>query len=128
MAYLRPEYHQKLQTTRGDTSAWNGQVLDPENSNNPVPLGGCQLWWTVKKSNDDDDSGAIWQKTIGNGITVDNNGTGQFKLGPLAAADTKSLPNRVTGYVWDIQLEDLAGNVITVAKGTLLVLPETTDS
>lgn len=123
-----PELNQKLKMTRGDTPSWQGQVVDPDNSDLPKDITGCTLTFTAKRDVDDADSAAVIQKTVGNGITLPpGNHAGIFTLGPLLPADTQSLPNENIGLVFDIEMV-LGGNVSTVAKGVLYVDAEATQS
>lgn len=127
------ELNQKLKMTRGDTASWSGQVKDPDLldvNGNPTPknIQGAALTFTVKKDIEDPDSSAVFQKTVGNGITIPvGNLTGMFTIGPLTSADTTSLPNETIGLVFDVQMV-LAGNKSTVAAGTLTVRAEGTQS
>lgn len=122
-----PELNQKLKMVRGDTPSWQGQVTDPDNNHAPKNITGCALTFTAKRDIEDADSSAIIRKTIGNGIVLPVGTAGLFTLGPFLVADTQALEDELVGLVFDIQMV-LGGNVSTVAKGTLTVSPDSTQS
>lgn len=128
MTSIVAEMNQKLDMVRGDTATWQGQMINPDdNSIINLNSGGISLWFTVKRSYDDDDLNAVIQKTIGHGITVLSGTGGLFQVTVLPV-DTSVLDNELTGLVFDMQMVDASGNKTTPARGTLLVYAETTTS
>lgn len=121
---MQEALNQKLSMVRGDTNSWLGQVTDPDNDDEPINITGCTMTWTVKRDIADGAGAAVIRKTVGNGITLTTPAAGLFKLGPLLPTDTSVLDDEFVGLVFDVEMVDLAGNVVTVAKGTLFVSPD----
>lgn len=86
-------------------------------------IGRDELWWTIKRSRDDSDAGAIYQATEGLGITVDDAAAGNITL-RLSAAVTALIPPRT--YYYDVQLLLSDGTVQTLAEGRFEVLADVT--
>jgi uncharacterized protein YbjT (DUF2867 family) len=109
--------------TRGDDVGWSGTV---ELSDVAYDLAGCALYFTGKNKYTDADASAIFQKTIGSGITVTNPTQGLFTIA-LVPADTTAIPKAKTILVWDLQLVNSAGKRYTIASGNLIVNPDVTN-
>jgi hypothetical protein len=109
---------------RGDTVVFNMLVTK---SAVAFPLTGCEIWFTGKYAYKDSDLAAVFQKTIGDGITVTNALGGRAALA-LIPSDTHGLPAVKTLLLWDVQLKDADDMIYTVASGNLVVLPDVTQS
>jgi hypothetical protein len=107
---------------RGDTVVFNMLVTK---SAVAFSLTGCEIWFTGKYAYKDEDSVAVFQKTIGDGITVTNALAGRGSLA-LTASDTEDLPPVKTLLLWDVQIKDANGMIYTVASGSLVVMPDVT--
>ena len=110
---------QLLTMFRGDSAAWdfaatlNGAVVD---------LTGASVRFTAKNRPDDADVDAVISKTVGAGITLTNASSGLLRV-KLAPSDTSGFGGART-LVWDLQARDAAGDVHTLAGGTLRVQPD----
>jgi hypothetical protein len=103
----------------GDTSphtvpmAWDGEAFEPGEA--------WSLIFTAKRSAQDSDDAAVFQKVTGAGISVTGN-TAEVEIVP---ADTLALPSAT--YIWDIQAQSLStGEVRTVAFGGLKLTRDVT--
>lgn len=104
---------------RGNTAKWDAAVTL---GGAPVDLTGITgLWFTVKRSTD---SAALFQKSIGSGITVTNAAGGLARI-TFSPADTTSLPPRQVPLEYDLEYES-GGEVYTLARGRLTVEPDIT--
>jgi hypothetical protein len=113
-----------LTMVRGDTPTFDIAVKKPDGT--PLSLAGAQMWFTAKKSTMDTDLAAVFQKTIGSGITVTDATAGLAEV-TLAAADTSALPSRII-LEYDVQVKDVIGGVYTIARGWLTVSGDITRS
>jgi hypothetical protein len=96
-------------------------------SGSPYDLGGCSLWFTAKKKYTDADSAAIFQKSIGAGITVTSSTQGLFVVA-IATTDTEAVDKVKTILVWDLQLRDSSSKTYTMASGNLIINPDVTNA
>ena len=111
-----------LKMYRGDTAEFRVTALDIDG--NPLNLTGASAWFTAKRTTSDDDNSAVFQKTVGNGITIIDAING-IMLVRLAEADTSSIAGKE--YLeYDLQVKDTSNGVWTVARGSLLVLADVT--
>jgi hypothetical protein len=79
------------------------------------------LIFTAKRSAQDSDDAAVFQKVTGAGISVTGN-TAEVEIVP---ADTLALPSAT--YIWDIQAQSLStGEVRTVALGGIKLVRDVT--
>jgi len=109
--------------TRGDNVGFSGNAtLEGE----PYDLAGCLLYFTAKRQYTDADSAAIFQKSVGSGITITNPTQGLFTVA-IAPLDTAALSKVKTILVWDLQLQDGSGKIYTLAQGNLVVNPDVTN-
>jgi hypothetical protein len=108
--------------TRGDTVNLAAVVTQ---NGLPYPLTGCQMWFTAKNYYTDPDASAVFQHTIGSGITIIDATKGWAQL-VISPADTAPLPASKTLLVWDLEIVDSSGNVFTAASGSILVTPDVT--
>lgn len=88
----------------------------------PYSLSGANLYFTAKSSVVQ--AGKIFQKTIGDGITITNAAAGTAAI-ELEPNDTKNLPSTTTELDYDIELEK-AGKIYTLVSGKLVVAPDVT--
>lgn len=106
-----------LEMYRGDDESFDVAVVDKNGA--PVNLTSSNLRFTVKRSIKDADIAAVLSKTIGAGVVVTNPAGGIARI-DMDPADTSALTRSVL-YVWDLQVQDSAGNVRTLADGELRV-------
>jgi hypothetical protein len=112
---------------RGDSATFDVAVVDAAGA--ALNLTGTKLWFTVKRWISDLDSRAVVQKTSdspGQVTLADQTadpGKATIKVLP---ADTASLGADTTTLVWDVQILDSAGEMHTVADGSLTVKPDVT--
>lgn len=113
---------------RGDTITLKIKVRQPPDispSGAMQDLTGCKLYATLKLSTDDADPGLGQVTSPASGIVIDTPAT----LGtatatfPASVTDGLSTPTEV---FWDVQLKDAAGQIRTVADGTMTVQPDVT--
>jgi hypothetical protein len=110
--------------SRGDTAAFDIACTAADGS--VLNLDGCSLWFTAKNSVLDSDEAAVFQKTIGDGITVTDEQGGLATI-VLAHDDTKSLgENTILQY--DLQVKDAFNGIYTISRGTLVVEADVTIS
>jgi hypothetical protein len=110
---------QQLTMFRGNTMVFDFSITL---GGNPVDLTGAGLWFTAKTS--PGTSAVVFQKTVGQGITVTDvaSGVGLIELVP---ADTGALGARTVRLYFDLEVE-IADAVYTVAAGRLVVDPDVT--
>lgn len=106
-----------LSIRSGDTPTWE---LTLTRDGELVNLGGADIYFTAKRRVADTDVNAVFQKIVGDGITVTGTGTADITLD---AADTASLDGL---FHWDIQVSESDGTVTTVLAGRLLVKADVT--
>jgi len=113
-----------LEMSRGDARKWLFAVTD-SGTGAAFDISGCSMWFTAKKRLSDTDLLAVFQKTVGDGITVTDalNGLGYIQLAPT---DTTTLENSKTQQLeFDFQLTQ-GSNPYTLAFGKLTVYGEVT--
>jgi hypothetical protein len=103
---------------RGDSIDYEMTVKN--NDGTPTDLTGFNITFSVKKKFSDIDY--VIQKTIGNGITVDDPTTGQVVI-HIEHGDTNDLKPKE--YVYDIQFE-ISGKYYTPVVDKFIVEPEVT--
>lgn len=113
-----------LEMSRGDSRKWTFAVTYSD-TGAVYSLAGASMWFTAKKRITDADVAAVFQKTIGSGITLTDaaNGLGYIELSP---ADTSALSSGKQNLEFDLQLKSSAGKIYTVAFGKLTVYPDVT--
>ena len=121
VVYGREHMNTILRFVRGDSFKF---VLDIDIDGSPYNLTGTTMKMTAKWSHSDSDANALFQKTIGDGITYTDAANGQAQI-ILAPADTISLPPQIVVLQYDVELTD-GSSVYTVARGDLAVLPDVT--
>lgn len=110
--------------SRGDTVDLSVVVTA---NGSPYSLVGCYIWFTAKTSYNLGDSGAVFQKTIGSGITVTSAANGRFTV-RINPSDTSGLGNSKVLLVYDCQIRDASGSIFTIASGNLIFVPDVTRS
>jgi hypothetical protein len=110
-----------------DVRKENGDPLDDEDESGLT--GGLHdfegLWFTAKHNIKDADDDAVFQKTLGGGIVIDDEDSSKAVI-TVMAADTADLPDYQTRLRWDLQSKDGEGLVKTLASGVLIVEPDVT--
>lgn len=86
---------------------------------NAQSLAGKGLTFTAKRSFG---GASVFTKTIGSGITVTNAAAG-FASILISPSDTSGFADQV-GLVCDLQMDNNPGSPVTIASGTLTVLPD----
>jgi hypothetical protein len=110
--------------TRGNNVTLSGTATL---SGDPYELGGCLLWFTAKYRYTDADLDAVFQKSIGSGITITNPTQGLFTVAILPA-DTLAVAKARTVLVWDLQVQDGSGKVYTLNSGSIVINPDVTNA
>jgi hypothetical protein len=115
--------NQRLEIIRGTTRRY--QVTVTDEAGLPVNLTGASVYFTVRKtySTSVDDADAVFQKSVGSGITI-SDAAGGVLLIVIDPTDTRSFPKIVLLY--DLQVITAAGDIITPAIGELAILPDVT--
>lgn len=110
--------------TRGDTRVYDLAFKDAAGA--ALNITDASIWFTAKRSRSDADADAVFQLTIGAGITVTN------AVGGLATAEvTPGHTDDITIWTllyYDIQIKDSTGKTYTVEEGTIAVIPDTTQA
>jgi hypothetical protein len=117
--------------TRGDSFTLPAQYATVDYSTCPptitgINITGAAIYFTCKRYKNDPDSAALFQLTVGHGITIAA-GTNGFFTVIVPQADTQSLPVDIP-YPFDCVIEPVAGGRQTVLSGTLTLKQNTTDS
>ena len=110
--------------TRGDTVVLSGAVTL---GGDPYNLTGATLWCTAKSKHTDADVDAIFQKTLGDGITVVNAAAGLYTI-QIDPADTEALSKVKTVLVYDVQLMDSNSKIYTIASGNFIIHPDVSNA
>lgn len=114
-----------IKAVRGDTITLDFTVKRPAGGA-AVDLTGATFTFTAKKKLSDADAAALFQKTLGSGVSVTNAANGQGRV-TVAPADTTSLPDYETDLYCDLQMTEAVGTVTTVAEGILRIRPDVTE-
>jgi hypothetical protein len=115
--------NQRLEVVRGDTRRY--QVTVTDDAGLPVDLSGASIYFTVRKkySSSSDDTDAVFQKSVGNGISISDASSGSIAI-VIAPTDTRALPASL--FLYDLQVNTGAGDVITAALGEFAVKADVT--
>jgi hypothetical protein len=113
-----------IEAIRGD-----GETYDLAITENDVALDltGAEMWMTAKRHLRDTDAEAVFQKTVGDGITITDD-TGGLATVELVPGDTSGLAARTVRLVYDVQVKLQSGRIVTPLKGRLTVEPDVTVS
>lgn len=106
-----------LSMIRGDSVAFAVELTDGDGL--PLDLTDLALTFTAKRRVSDGDARAIIQKTVAEGITVDDDPTLGLATLTIGPTDTEGLADRL--LYWDIQVDDGSGDVKTPLSGVLLI-------
>lgn len=120
--YGRDHLSVSIKFIRQDTFTFDATVIL---DGNPVDITGWSLVMTAKWDIRDPDSAAVFQRTIGNGITVTSAVDGEFTV-TIASSNTSGLPLHRTVLPFDIQATDGSGNKYTILYGNLVIDPDVT--
>lgn len=113
-----------LVLVRNNTYAFDIAVLD--NTGAIVNISSASFICSAKYNYDDDDSLAVFKKTLGAGITILSGAAGTLRV-TLAASDTVNLPHHETKLYYDVKML-LASLPYQIVRGTLTILANITDS
>jgi hypothetical protein len=116
---------------RGDNLILYLRFRDLRDNVYPLTTAGnvASIWFTVKARYSEPDSGALVQRTVGDGVFVTDGPTGEAQV-VLTHTETSLLGAREYDYVWDVQIKrDTYGSesiISTAAVGTMTVDPDVT--
>jgi hypothetical protein len=112
-----------LNIRRGDTATFTIALTDSEGA--PLDLTGLELTFTAKSRLHDADEDALVVKTVGEGIEVDEDPTTGIATLTILPEDTLDF---VDAYrlVWDLQVDNGAGEIRTPLTGRLVVSADVT--
>jgi hypothetical protein len=110
-----------LTMVRGDTRTFTITVKNPDGS--AYDLTSCFLWFSVRQYVGA--SGYVFQKTLGNGITVDDPLTGVATV-TVDPTDTAGLPSVEQHLRWDVQIKTGALQIFTLNYGELIIAADIT--
>jgi hypothetical protein len=113
-----------IEAIRGDGETY---LLTMTEDDEPLNLTDADMWMTAKRHIRDADADAIFQKTVGDGITI-TNAEGGLATVELVPADTSELASRTVRLVYDVQVKLASGRIVTPLKGRLTVEPDVTVS
>lgn len=92
-------------------------------SGSPANLTGYEIFFTAKRAITD--RAVVFQKTIGDGITV-TDAVGGILTIRLEPEDTKQLPLTVSQLEYDLTIDDGSGDVRSPDRGTIMINPSIT--
>ncbi len=104
----------------GDNAEKRGDTLDYDLTFTGVDVQqpGTQIWFTGKTNKAHNDSQAVWQKTIGAGVTVTGPSTATATLVPTDTAGLTMTNEKATVY-YDAEVKTPTGRVQTVVEGRI---------
>ena len=122
---------QRYEFVRGDTLTIPAQYATVDYSTCPptvtgIDVTGAAIFFTCKQYRDDADANALFQLTVGHGITIAV-GTNGFFTVVVPQADTAGLPVGIP-FWFDCCIELSGGGRQTVLNGTLTLKANVTDS
>lgn len=118
-----------LNIIRGDDEFIDLQLATA--SGTAADLTNVDLWFTVKENQFDKDDRAVLQKsTIAGTVVIGSPPEAGLAVVSISSASTATLRARFLSVplYWDVQLKDGAGNIQTVASGTITIAPDITRS
>lgn len=118
---LPPDSLIALESRRGDTV---NMVVHVTQSGLPFSLASVQVFFTLKTNLSDADGAALIAKDSNAGVTITDADAGEAVVA-LFPSETVSLPLDVP-FFWDIQVKTSAGEIFTVATGTLAFVQHVT--
>ena len=122
---------QRYEFVRGDTLTIPAQYATVDYSTCPptvtgIDVTGAAIFFTCKQYRDDADAAALFQQTVGHGITIAT-GTNGFFTVIVPEVATEDLAVGVD-YPFDCVIEPAAGGRQTVLSGVIRLRQNTTDS
>ena len=122
---------QSYEFTRGDSFTIPAQYATVDYTTCPptitgIDITGAAIYFTCKRYKNDPDAAALFQLTVGHGITIAV-GTNGFFTVVVPQADTAGLPVGIP-FWFDCVIEPAAGGRQTVLNGTLTLKANVTDS
>lgn len=111
-----------LEITHGDNDPLLVTLTDDDGSAYD-PTDAQEIWWTVKARLADTDAEAIWQKTLGDGVSIYDATAGQILLEHTAAQAAALEAGR--SYYFDVRVLKSTGQVSTPITGMLTSTPRT---
>jgi hypothetical protein len=116
-----------LSFTRGDTHLFRFTVTDKLTGVVQNITTWQKFWVTGKLHLSDSDANAVFELTLGSGITILSavQGLVQVMISPV---NTASLDFRKYTLFGDIQGKDASGNIWTLAKGTFVITSDVTQA
>jgi len=107
---------------RGDDYTINIEVTstDADGVTTAYNITGAKLWFTIKKRQDQEDAGALIQKTV----TSHDNAAGGLTHFSLTSAETTLFD--LEAYYYDIQMKTAAGKVMTISIGQIKIIYDIT--
>ena len=94
----------------------------------PANITGFYAWFTLKYETPDPDGNAVAQVTTGSGAIVFTLPTAGVFTVVVPAVATSTISDGRTGLVYDVQLQDLSGNIETADRGAIEVVADVTRS
>lgn len=106
--------------TRGDTLSFKAEI---KVDGAPFNLTGYDVKFTAKWSYED--TAVMFTRAIGTGIVVTDAVNGKITVS-FARTNTSSLPPYDVSLVYDVSIDDGAGQEFSVLRGNLYVRPDVT--
>lgn len=109
---------------RGDDTTINVQITQTDTSGviTPFDITGSKVWFTIKKSQDDQDSAAIFQQPV---TTHDNAVAG---LTHFTITHTQSGFFALGNYYYDIQIKLTNGTIFTIIRDNVSIVYDITQT
>jgi len=112
--------------TRGDTFRLEASIKNQFGANKNIT--GAKVWFTVKREVIDFDTMAVFRADSSDGsgdVVITDATTGRVSI-RMPANKTLFFPDTNVVLVFDVQILDASGIVITVERGTITVEPDVT--
>ena len=114
----------ELSMMRGDSKTYTFALTDADGD--ALDLAAASVWFTAKRRLSDADDDAVFNLSVGTGITIGTPASGGEVTVDLPAANTTALPDRRTELRYDLQVKLAGGEAQTALYGTLAVYPDVT--
>jgi hypothetical protein len=111
-----------IELIRGDTPTYD---LELRSGDEALDLTGMGITFTAKRRYSDPDEDAVIRHDLDDGGVVLTSAIDGTATVHFSAADTAGLDDLPT-LVWDVQVDDVAGTVITPLRGKLSVVRDVT--
>jgi len=121
-SYLRGEKYRPIHAGDDYRLQFTAQEKDINDNISPIPL--AKVWFTIKRTEDDPDTAALLQLTSDSitEIELTDANAGQFTV-IFTPENTGAIPGT---WPFDIQIEDQSGDIITLARGEIELVGQTT--